>query len=842
MPAAASTSTSPPGVHVDKQTSLLLAPPSWGPAGSSGNGASPINTKSEESSPAAGSSQQQQQQQTPPRCHYEEEYLEEDMHSLLSDWMEYDTRGEDGENSDDGERDGATNYDVDPIAATTSPLSARRKKHVNRGSKKKWRKLQWRPPGMGSNNKNQKSTCSSKHTTPRLPPSSKSQRKRIPKKQSTNNVVIKSHPPTSSSSASSVAGAASVTTFRSNASTIFTRNSTATQQHSNRTKTTNNTMNGRQQQRAAYSSNQASILGSMASGASSVKSSTPPLARLRRRRKTALDDKLKAQRSSSTAMAPPVIEEASPLIDTTPSVIINGMMALDDSNSLAMGNGNENENVNNISAESDEQTHVTFENLKIKVTKNYTQHSSTISTTPSVVTPDKKHTTAWCDAAPSFDEANDGICGVVAPITTLDEAKHIIDTTYASGSAVLVDLGKAGAAAVAKAHVATINGTSPTSVMQGGGLPDCGAISGIIPFDEYHHYNNMNQVTDGLRRLTVNGAAVPVQGTATTTGPIIESDNNPANTGSTSFTWDGIKADDVNDEETVATIDKPRKPGPIDVDTCTRHLTSAERRNLRAMHTLGYAHLRNNELPQSLAIFTEIVRGQKERHGKRSLQAAMAMHNLGVVCMRSGRYMETTRLCDGAARIRVEKLGKDSLEVAMSLSQQGVALMELKEYCVALASFKEALRIRQKAWGSESHLLIVRLLNNIGCALFEMNELSESRLAFEKALIMQRVLMKGNNSSKMASLADDVEDENDNPFEIDPRQAYHTPLSIALTLTNLGSIHLRLNEFDKSLVYFEEAVLVSGNVVSLQSYQIYTFNFFRSYWSADTGICVGRGS
>jgi len=231
------------------------------------------------------------------------------------------------------------------------------------------------------------------------------------------------------------------------------------------------------------------------------------------------------------------------------------------------------------------------------------------------------------------------------------------------------------------------------------------------------------------------------------------------------------------------------------------------------MHELGHKHLQNTNYVQAIEVFSEILRGQKERHGKRSYQCAVAMHNLGVVCMKCNKYIETVRLCDAAARIRVEKLGQDHLDVASSLSQQGVALMELKEFPLALASFREALRIRTKAWtngwgleNSVNHPLIVRLLNNIGCALFEMNELDESRITFENALAMQRELMKMKKSQVVKKAVVDDED-------IDPKDSYHAPLSIALTLTNLGSIHLRLSEFDKSLVYFEEAVLIQESVL-----------------------------
>jgi hypothetical protein len=122
-------------------------------------------------------------------------------------------------------------------------------------------------------------------------------------------------------------------------------------------------------------------------------------------------------------------------------------------------------------------------------------------------------------------------------------------------------------------------------------------------------------------------------------------------------------ANQEDDESITQTI---RLPGPIDVDTCARHVTPMERRNLRAMHKLGYNYLRHNEINAALDVFMEILRGQKERHGKKSLEVAMAMHNLGVVCVKGGRFEEGTRLCDGAARIRVEKLGPDHVDVAVS--------------------------------------------------------------------------------------------------------------------------------------------------------------------------------
>eukprot|EP00985_Skeletonema_marinoi_P023441 scaffold15655_cov165-Skeletonema_marinoi.AAC.2 len=257
--------------------------------------------------------------------------------------------------------------------------------------------------------------------------------------------------------------------------------------------------------------------------------------------------------------------------------------------------------------------------------------------------------------------------------------------------------------------------------------------------------------------------------------------------------------------------DTNRNAGPIDIDTCSPHLpsqmTETERRNLAAMHTLGYTHLRNNEITNAITIFTEILRGQKERHGKHSLQAAMAMHNLGVVYVKSHKYYETSKLCEMASKIRREELGKNHLDVAVSLAQMGVALMKLSKYEDALVVFREALRIRRLNLGQDcNHTLIVRILNNIGCALFELEKMEEARAAFEETLCMQRELMKedgekdNGGKEKKVNLAKGRSggsgSEASSSGGTDKKKEHHMLLSIALTLCNLGSIHLRTGQLD----------------------------------------------
>jgi hypothetical protein len=176
---------------------------------------------------------------------------------------------------------------------------------------------------------------------------------------------------------------------------------------------------------------------------------------------------------------------------------------------------------------------------------------------------------------------------------------------------------------------------------------------------------------DRMRKLMIGGAAE--KETEATLAHVKETDKDNSLDTSSIFA-DLVSPSEVKNSHNIpnqldddeSTVQTSRHPGPIDVDTCARHITPAERRNLRAMHKLGYQYLRHNEINRALDVFMEILRGQRERHGKKSLEVAMAMHNLGVVCVKGGRFEEGTRLCDGAARIRVELLGKDHLDVAVS--------------------------------------------------------------------------------------------------------------------------------------------------------------------------------
>ena len=630
-----------------------------------------------------------------PRCHYQEDYLEEDVQTLYSEWL-------------DGEDDEECTDHATPPTAHASNGNVQRKDGDGSALKKKKkmfrRRLQWRAPGTKAPSKRGVSSGNSpkkNKKTPPLPPSNSASRR------------------TSSTGAShSVSFGRSQSfagSFRSNASSYLTTKSSTTQKRSNRAATVS------KNPKVAQASEGASVFSSYSQV--SVKSSTPPLARYRRRRR--LDALNKSAQMEKVREANE--EDEVPFDEVTKD-------AVDDLTRDAVDDRDE-----------DERTHVTIDKCRIKVCTNEQARQDELA---GPLERGSVYDSSW------------------API---DEARHLATNLF----------------------LGTNGSSSPTSVAD--------SICGMsTPFDEYDGsaVRNLNQTMEGLSMSTE-----------------LESEQRRSEPGASMenqvFLEQMSRIDDI-DDRTVSTVDEPdrRVSGPIDIDTCAPVVTPTERRHLRAMHKLGSTHLRNNEYPQALTVFSEILRGQSERHGRRSEQTAMAMQNLSVVCMKCRRYDDVIKLSDGACRLRVSKFGPEAPGIASCLSMQGVALLETKQYPLALASFKEALRVRaieQSGTGGKeieyngaslpAHPQVVRLLNNIGCSLFELNELESSKETFLAALQMQRELKS-------------TDPLHYNSFEVDPKDAHQRLLGVALTLANLGTIHLRLNELDLSLANYEEAVLV----------------------------------
>ena len=142
-------------------------------------------------------------------------------------------------------------------------------------------------------------------------------------------------------------------------------------------------------------------------------------------------------------------------------------------------------------------------------------------------------------------------------------------------------------------------------------------------------------------------------------------------------------------------------------------------------------------------------------------------------------------------------LGPSHPDLAVSFSQLGIAYLEINEYKPALRAFRAALGIRRKSL-DRADPKIARLLNNIGCTLFELGQLVDAEVAFEEALAIQRSIMRHPGCLGRGRKTNNVN---------------HVLLTIAATLCNLGSIQLSWKMHEKAIVALDEALLIQQSVL-----------------------------
>jgi tetratricopeptide (TPR) repeat protein len=122
-------------------------------------------------------------------------------------------------------------------------------------------------------------------------------------------------------------------------------------------------------------------------------------------------------------------------------------------------------------------------------------------------------------------------------------------------------------------------------------------------------------------------------------------------------------------------------------------------------------------------------------------------------------------------------------------------------------AFRNALTIRRQTL-SHRDVKISRLLNNIGCCLFELGEMNKADVAFEEALKIQRINMKNTKKSITVNII-----SNQNSGRNAAAGSIQQNLfSIASTLCNIGSIQLRLKQYEEAAVCLEEALLIQQSV------------------------------
>jgi len=230
-------------------------------------------------------------------------------------------------------------------------------------------------------------------------------------------------------------------------------------------------------------------------------------------------------------------------------------------------------------------------------------------------------------------------------------------------------------------------------------------------------------------------------------------------------------------------------------------------RNLKAIHRLASQHLHFNEFDEAIDVLEEMLRGVIEMYGERHYRVGTALHNIATVHMMRQKYNDAIRVCRKAVEIRRATLGGSHPDLAVSYAQLGMAHMELEQHEFAYMAFRNALTIRRQTL-SHRDVKISRLLNNIGCCLFELGEMTKADVAFVEALKIQRINMKITNKTNAMNI---ISNQNSG------RNAaaggiQQNLLSIASTLCNIGSIQLRLKQYEEAAVCLEEALLIQQSV------------------------------
>jgi len=173
-------------------------------------------------------------------------------------------------------------------------------------------------------------------------------------------------------------------------------------------------------------------------------------------------------------------------------------------------------------------------------------------------------------------------------------------------------------------------------------------------------------------------------------------------------------------------------------------------------------------------------------------------HNMGVIYHAANYLNDSYDSFNKAIRHRKRYLGAMHEDVSYSLVKAAIVKMAIKKGGLdhshgaseeALALLQEALAIRRKHFGN-IHLLVAKVLNNIGCAYMDSNKPQQAMGSFESAIDVQRALSADSGGK-------------------DNYDANTIMNGIAVTLCNLALVYSQLSKHEKCSICYMEALTVS---------------------------------
>ncbi len=207
-----------------------------------------------------------------------------------------------------------------------------------------------------------------------------------------------------------------------------------------------------------------------------------------------------------------------------------------------------------------------------------------------------------------------------------------------------------------------------------------------------------------------------------------------------------------------------------------------------------------------------------------------AYHVMGLAYYRNGNGQEAIKPLVESVKIN-EKLGNE-VQLASSFNLLAtVFLLNIKNFDKARTYYNKALQLSKKL---NNKALANRLQNNIGLTYSWQNKHGEARSMFEKALKGYKELKKRSGESKaLNNIGDTYESEGDYKKALEfynkslaiEREIKGSPRGMATTLSNVGSVHVKLKNYDKAEEVLQEALTMAEKVTAKEEekevYEVY---------------------
>jgi tetratricopeptide (TPR) repeat protein len=214
-----------------------------------------------------------------------------------------------------------------------------------------------------------------------------------------------------------------------------------------------------------------------------------------------------------------------------------------------------------------------------------------------------------------------------------------------------------------------------------------------------------------------------------------------------------------------------------------------------SLNKTGFYFLQGRDFESAIQDFKKEFEYQERRPmiNNNMLLRGITAHNIGVVYILAGRDKDAIPYFRQAVELKKSAFGKDHPEVAVSLDELGIQLFAIERFAEALAAFNESRKIMSKWYGATHSTRLCMLLNNIACCTFQMGDIVEASLIMQEARDLQRE--RNENSGAKVDL--DL-------------------LHLAILANNFGYLKAQQKQYDVARSCFEEAMLVSSCVCTVQ--------------------------